>query len=175
MHFATESLQDELAQRAVRSGARIDFSTYLFILALGPIAFAAVAGAPWITALSVILFLLGWQTHRSYAAARAKATTSARRRAWITEDGVLIDGVLGPTRWGWDCIADVRVVGAYIVVAFTSREALVIPAPEDSERLVASIRARALGKAKAPGGLLLVLAVLYAVSVAVGLVALHFR
>lgn len=172
MRFATETRHDEAAQRAMRTGASLEFPGYMIVLSLGPVVLAYFSGSAWMLAISVLLLYVAWKSHRSFALARKNAMMLGSRRTWIGEDGIFLDGILGPAKWGWESVDDVRIAHSHVVVRLGSREVLTVPVEgAEAERMMAFIRERSERKlADNPGRLLFLLAVLYATSVAAAVV-----
>lgn len=174
MHFASETRHDEAAQRALRIGASLEFPGYVFVLSLGPVAIAVATSAWWALGITAFLLLIAWKMQQSFALGRKNAAAQESRRTWITEDGVFLDGILGPAKWEWEAIDDVRIAGSYVVVQFASREVLALPAVgAEAERMVAFVRERSQRRlVDNPGRLLFLLALLYAACVVAALVFL---
>lgn len=175
VRFVTESHADEAAQRALRGGPAIGLPAYLVVLAAGPAVFGYVQRSPWMCVISVLLLLLAWVYQRQYAALRkGRENRTAPRRMWITDEGFFVDGILGPAKWEWDAVVDVRRAAPYLVVEFSSREALVFPAAgAEAERMMLFLRERSTRRVVAePGRLLLLLSVLYLMCVAASVMLL---
>lgn len=173
--FVTETRNDDAAQRALRTGATLEFPGYVAALALGPAALAFVTSSLWMLGLSALLLFIAWKSHRSFALARTKSALLGPRPLWITEDGVMCDGILGPVRWGWDVVVDARVTDEHVVMLFTNRETVALPVTgAEAERMVSFIRERSQFRiTENPGRLLFLLAILYATAVAAAAVLLH--
>lgn len=148
---------------------------YLFVLSMGPAMLALVTSAWWMFAVSAVLLLIAWKTHQGYAAARARSSEVGARPVWIEEDGIFMEGILGPARWGWSAVDHVRIAGAHVVVQLASREMLAFPVTgAEAERMVAFISERSqMRLVDSPGRLLFLLAVLYGTSIVAAVVLLR--
>lgn len=173
--FVTETRYDEAAQRALRTGATLEFPAYVAAIALGPAALALLTSSPWMLGISALLLFIAWKSHQSFALARTKSISQGPRPLQITEDGIMCDGVLGPVRWDWDVVVDARVTDAHVVLRFANREMVALPASgTEAERMVSFVRERSqLRITENPGRLLFLLAILYATSVAAAAALLY--
>lgn len=164
MRFATETRCDKAALRALVSGASLQFPGFAVALSLGPMVLALSSSAPWPLVISVLLLLFAWKSHQSFKLARRNAADEGARRVWITEDGVFLDGILGPAKWGWTAVESVRVKGTHVVLQLAAGEVMAMPVSgEEGERLAAFVRERTTPRlTDTPGQLLFLLSILYA-------------
>ena len=96
------TLGDEEATRAIERsrGLELTFVAFVCVLALGPALVWAAIGSAFAVAPLLVLCWLAWLAHRSYAQARTKSAEkpTEARRTWLTDEGIFVDGVLGPAR-----------------------------------------------------------------------------
>lgn len=173
-----ESLDGDAATRAIERSHRFELQLpgYLLVLALGPAAVGLAISSVFAAVPCLFLLSLTWIAFKQYRDARRKNTAQAvePRRAWLTDDGIFIDGVLGPARWGWSAARGMSLVEGAVVLDMGRQEALVLRrVGADGERLIAFLRARIASRiVDRPGRIFLMLAVLYALCVAAGITIL---
>lgn len=144
---ACATLEGERGLDALRRARRleIELSTLMYLLALGPIALALATARLEPGVFGFVSVVLGStlgkvRQQREDAVLRADLSP---RRVWISESGLLIEDLGGPSRWSWSAVRGVDLVEGGAVLHFNPGTPMALRASRGQvERLRALIKPR---------------------------------